>query len=108
MFNERLRQNNFNFGAGGQWPNLYSGSVYNGNVSGFSTSGVGSASSPIQPPSMTIWPTNNTMPTIYSWYIGIQRQLPAKFALDLSYAGNHSVHLMDQRQVNVLARRLPA
>ncbi len=102
MFNERLRQNNFNFGAGGQWPNLYSGTVYNGNVSGFSTAGVGSASSPIQPPSMTIWPTNNTMPTIYSWYIGIQRQLPAKFALDLSYAGNHSVHLMDQRQVNAL------
>ena len=25
LFNERLRQNNFNFGAGAQWPNLYFG-----------------------------------------------------------------------------------
>ena len=102
LFNERLRQNNFNFGAGAQWPNLFSGSVYNGNVSAINTSGLGSASSPIQPPGMTVWPTNNTMPSIYSWYIGIQRQLPAKFALDLSYSGNHAVHLMDQRQVNAL------
>ena len=51
---------------------------------------------------MTVWPTNNTMPTIYSWYVGVQRQLPAKFSLDLSYSGNHAVHLMDQRQLNAL------
>jgi hypothetical protein len=102
MFNERLRQNNFSFGAGGQFPNLYSGSVYNQNVANFSTNGVGTATSPIQPPNMTIWPSNNTMPSIYSWYVGIQHQLPAKFALDLSYSGSHSVHLMDQRAVNAL------
>ena len=102
MFNERLRQNNFSFGAGGQFPNLYSGTVYNQNVANFSTNGVGTATSPIQPPGMTIWPTNNTMPSIYSWYAGIQHQLPAKFALDLSYSGSHSIHLMDQRAVNAL------
>jgi hypothetical protein len=101
-FNERLRQNNFNFGAGAQFPNLYSGTVYNQNVANFSTAGLGTASSPIQPPSMTIWPTNNTMPSIYSWYAGIQHELPARFSLDLSYSGSHSVHLMDQRQVNAL------
>jgi hypothetical protein len=102
LFDERLRQNNFSFGAGGQFPNLYPGTVYNQNVANFSTAGAGSATSPTQPPGMTIWPTNNTMPTIYSWYAGIQRELPAKFALDLSYAGSHSVHLMDQRAVNAL------
>jgi len=102
MFNERLRQNNFNFGAGGQFPNLYSGTVYNQSVANFSTAGVGTATSPIQPPGMTIWPTNNTMPSIYSWYAGIQRELPFKFALDLSYSGSHSIHLMDQRAVNAL------
>jgi hypothetical protein len=102
LFNERLRQNNFSFGAGAQFPNLYSGSVYNQNVSTFSTAGLGTATSPIQPPSMTIWPTNNTMPSVYSWYLGLQHQLPAKFALDLSYSGSHSVHLMDQRAVNAL------
>jgi hypothetical protein len=102
MFNERLRQNNFNFGAGGEWPNLYSGTVYNQNVGALNFNGVGSASSPIQPPNMTVWPSNNTMPTIYAWHMGIQRQLPAKFALDLSYAGSHSIHLMDQRALNAL------
>jgi hypothetical protein len=102
MFNERLRQNNFNFGAGSNFPNLFSGTVYNQNVANFSTAGVGTATSPIQPPSMTVWPTNNTMPTIYSWYIGIQHQLPAKFGLDLSYSGSHSINLMDQRNVNAL------
>ena len=103
MFNERLRQNNFNFGAGAQWPNLVSGNVYNGNVSSIDTSAVGNASAAIQPPGMTIWPTNNTMPSIYSWYAGVQRELPKKFTVELSYSGNHSVHLMDQRQVNSIA-----
>ena len=102
MFNERLRQNNFNFGAGAQWPNLYSGTVYNGNVAAINTSGLGTASSPIQPPGMTVWPSDNTMPTIYGWYVGVQRQLPAHFALDASYSGNHAIHMMDQRQVNAL------
>ena len=100
IFNERMRQNNFSFGAGANFPNLYSGSVYNQNVASFSTNGVGTATSPIQPPGMTVWPTNNTMPTIYAWYVGLQRELPGKFALDLSYSGSHSIHLMDQRAVN--------
>jgi hypothetical protein len=34
--------------------------------------------------------------------LGIQRELPAKFSLDLSYVGNHAVHLMQQRSVNGL------
>src|ERR1035437_2326803 len=102
LFSERLRQNNFNFGAGAQWPNLISGSVINGNVTSINTTGVGDPAAPIQPPGMTVWPANNTMPTIYSWYMGIQRELPARFALDLSYSGNHAVHLMDQRQLNAL------
>jgi hypothetical protein len=102
MFHERLRQNNFAFGAGGQWPNLSSGTVYNGNVANVDPSVVAGANAPIQPPNMTVWPSDNKMPSIYSWYLGIQRQLPAKFTLDVSYNGNHSVHLMDQRQINAL------
>lgn len=102
VFHERLRQNNFNFGAGGQWPNLSAGAVYNGNVASINPSLVAGANAPIQPPGMTVWPSDNTMPTIYGWYAGVQRQLPAKFVLDVSYSGNHSIHLMDQRQVNAL------
>ncbi len=102
IFHERLRQNNFNFGAGGAWPNLTSASALNGNVSNIDMSATQGAAPPITPPGLTIWPTNNTMPSIYSWYTGIQRQLPARFSLDLSYSGNHSIHLMDQRRVNAV------
>ena len=42
------------------------------------------------------------MPSIYSWYVGVQRELPAKFSLDVSYSGNHAIHLMDQRRVNAV------
>lgn len=103
MFNERLRQNNFSFGAGAQWPNLLPATnTINGNVATVQAGSI-SASAPIQPPTMTVWPSDNTMPSIYSWYVGVQNQLPAKFVLDVSYSGNRAVHLMDQRHVNTLA-----
>jgi hypothetical protein len=97
MFNERLRQNNFNFGAGSNYPNQFSSTALYGNVSSFSVAATGQS-----PPGMTIFPTDNTMPTIYSWYAGVQHEIGAGFTLDLSYSGNHAVHLMDQREVNAL------
>ncbi len=100
---ERLRQNNFNFGAGAIWPNTYTGVVNFTNVTQVE------ALSPTEPPQpktsslgYTVWPADNTMPTIYSWNLGVQRELPAKFALDLSYIGNHGIHLMDQRRLNAI------
>jgi hypothetical protein len=97
MFNERLRQNNFNFGAGTNYPNQFSSTAVYGNVSSFDVASTGQT-----PPNMTIFPTDNTMPTIYSWYAGVQHELGSGFVLDVSYSGNHAVHLMDQRQVNAL------
>lgn len=102
IFHERLRQNNFNFGAGGSWPNLTSASALYGNVANVDTS-VTAGTPQITPPGLTIWPSNNTMPSVYSWYVGVQRELPARFSLDVSYSGNHAVHLMDQRKVNAVA-----
>ena len=97
MFNERLRQNNFNFGAGTNYPNQFSSTALYGNVSSFSLASTGQT-----PPNMTIFPTDDTMPSIYSWYFGVQHEIGAGFTLDASYSGNHAVHLMDQRQVNAL------
>ncbi len=97
MFNERLRQNNFNFGAGTNYPNQFTSTVLDKNVSNFSLATTGQS-----PPNMTIFPTDNTMPTIYSWYFGVQHEIGGGFTLDVSYSGNHAVHLMDQRQVNAL------
>ena len=38
IFHERLRQNNFSFGAGGSWPNLSNASALYGNVANIDTS----------------------------------------------------------------------
>ncbi len=103
MFNERLRQNNFNFGAGSSFPNVSNVYAINGNVSTINVGAITGQNPAVQAPNMTVWPRNNTMPSIYSWYFGVQRALPASFTLDVSYSGNHSVHLMDQRQLNALA-----
>lgn len=102
VFHERLRQNNFNFGAGGSWPNSSSASALYGNVANIDTS-VTAGTPQITPPGLNVWPVDNTMPSIYSWYVGIQKELPARFALDVSYSGNHAIHLMDQRKVNAVA-----
>ncbi len=102
VFHERLRQNNFNFGAGGGWPNASNASALYGNVANIDTS-VTAGTPQITPPGLTVWPADNTMPSVYSWYGGIQRELPAKFSLDVSYSGNHAIHLMDQRRVNAVA-----
>ncbi len=100
MFNERLRQNNFNFGAGSSFPNVSNVYAINGNVSNIDVEAITSQNPAVQAPNMTVWPRNNTMPSIYSWYAGVQRALPGNFTLDVSYSGNRSVHLMDQRQIN--------
>src|SRR5574340_256503 len=102
IYNERLRQNNFNFGAGGQWPNLTAASALNGNVRAVDLSVTQGPAPPITPPGLTIWPADNTMPSIYAWYVGIQRELPSRFSLDLSYAGNRAVHLMNHRRANAV------
>ncbi len=102
VFHERLRQNNFNFGAGGGWPNASNASALYGNVANIDTS-VTAGTPQITPPGLNVWPVDNTMPSIYSWYVGVQKELPGRFSLDVSYSGNHSIHLMDQRKVNAVA-----
>ena len=101
-FVERLRQNNFNFGAGAQFPNGVGFSVTNTNVNYITPGPVGGPTGgQIAPPSYgATFPVYNTMPTIYSWNLGIQRDLGRDFVLDLAYVGNRGIHLMIQRAIN--------
>ncbi len=101
IFHERMRQNNFYFGAGGNWPNLTSASQVNGNTRAVDTS-VTAGIPQITPPGLPVWPADNTMPSIYSWYAGVQKELPWRFTLDISYSGNHAIHLMQQRRLNAI------
>ncbi|MEO8026312.1 MAG: TonB-dependent receptor [Bryobacteraceae bacterium] len=44
--------------------------------------------------------TNFKNPYVESWNFAIQRQLPAKFTLDVAYVGNHGVHSVVQYNLN--------
>ncbi len=98
VFYERLRQNNFNFGAGGQYPSATTGNAGPGLVTDIQPTAAGR----VRPPGYVVFPADNTMPHIYSWNLGIQRELSHGFALDLSYTGNAGNYLMLQRQLNGL------
>ena len=41
-------------------------------------------------------------PRIYSWYAGIQRQLPWRFAIDAAYVGNRGIDFAYMRNLNQL------
>jgi hypothetical protein len=98
IFFERLRQNNFNFGAGGQYPSATTGNAGPGVVTDIQPNAAGR----IRPPGYVVFPASNQMPHIYSWSFGIQRELVHGFALDLSYAGNVGNYLMVERHINGL------
>ena len=102
VFYERLRQNNFNFGAGGRFPSAITSSVGPGLVTDIRTITSTAAPTSVAPPGYNTFPQNNTMPHIYSWNLGIQRELKAGFTLDLSYMGNAGNYLMVQRAINGL------
>ncbi len=41
------------------------------------------------------------------WDVGIQRQLPGQFVLEVAYIGNHAVHLLiSDTNMNILPRQL--
>jgi hypothetical protein len=106
QFVERLRQNNFNFGAGSQFPNGGGFEVQNINVNQITSGPPPRTTFPsltYYPQSYTgggIFPVGNTMPKVYSWNIGVQRDIGHDLALDVSYVGNRGNHLMVQRNVN--------
>jgi len=62
------------------------------------------------PNSVTSFEHDEKIPTIYSWTIGVQRDLGAGMLLDLAYVGNVGRNLSQQRNLNLVpygARFLP-
>jgi hypothetical protein len=102
IFWERIRQNNLNFDGVRNPPTETQPIIYSGRVDDITpalvTSGV------LFPPSAAVsaWARNGKTPTIYSWSVGIQRQLPGNTSVDISYVGNLARHLMDVRDINQL------
>jgi hypothetical protein len=62
------------------------------------------------PNNVTAFERDQKIPTVYSWTLGVQRDLGAGILLDLAYVGNVARHLSQERNFNLVpygARFLP-
>ena len=99
-FFERQRQNNTYFDGLGNPPLTYTPNLFAGNLDQLGPQLVASGTRfPVNV--LAIDPEGKT-PTIYSWSLGVQHELPFKIGLDISYNGNVARHLMYQRNINTL------
>ncbi len=100
IFWERIRQNNLNFDGLGNPPLALNPSIFAGRVDAISPALL--AGGTRFPQGLRAWNRDGKTPTVYSWSLGIQRQLPWRFILDTAYVGNTTRFLMDQRDLNQL------
>ena len=91
IFYERIRQNHNSFDGLGNYPLLYTPTLYGGNVDNVSPALVSSGTQYTS--SVIAENKSGKIPTIYSWSLGIQHELPGKIALDVAYVGNAARHL---------------
>ena len=100
IFHERFRQNNLNFDGLGNPPLSYTPRLFGGNVDQISPALVNSG---VRFPVTAVGASRaGHPPRTYSWYAGVQRQLPWKFALDAAYVGNRGTHFAYVRNINQL------
>ena len=99
-FYERYQQNIFNFGAISNPPTVYTPTVYGGKLDSLSSSIV--TGQPLTPSSLNASDTNGKIPTTYGFNLGLQKELPYKVALDVTYIGNVSRHQAYVQQLEQL------
>lgn len=99
-FFERQRQNNTYFDGLGNPPLTYTPNLFAGNLDGLSPQLV--ASGTRFPVGIRAIDPEGKIPTIWSWSLGVQHELPWQIGLDVSYVGNVARHLMYQRDINTL------
>jgi hypothetical protein len=91
LFYERYQQNTFNFGGISNPPQVYTPTIYGGNIGSISASEVNGT--PLTPSGgvLTVY-KKGMIPTTTGYNFGIQQALPFRMALDASYIGNQSRH----------------
>ncbi len=100
IFHERYRQNNLNFDGLGNPPLSYTPRLFGGNVDDISPARVNSG---VRFPVTAVGVNGDGHPPkVYSWYAGIQRQLPWRFAIDAAYVGNRGINFAYIRNINQL------
>ncbi|MGH9632968.1 MAG: hypothetical protein ACRD7E_32090, partial [Bryobacteraceae bacterium] len=100
IFYERIRQNVNNFDGLGNPPLVYNPSVAAGNVDEVSPALVESGVR--FPVSLSTFDAEGQIPTVYSWSLGIQREIGASTSVDIAYTGNMGRHLQYRRDLNQL------
>ncbi|HZN11890.1 MAG TPA: hypothetical protein VFC61_09435, partial [Blastocatellia bacterium] len=99
-FYERIRQNNAYFDGLGNPPLTYTPTLFAGNLDNLSPALV---SSGVRfPVTLRAIDPEGKLPTVYSWSLGVQHELPWQLGLDVGYVGNVARHLMYQRDINQL------
>ena len=100
IFYERFRQNNLNFDGLGNPPLSYTPRLFGGSIDQISPAIVNSG---VRFPVTAVGVSREGHPPrTYSWYAGIQRQLPWKFAIDAAYVGNKGTNFAYVRNLNQL------
>jgi len=100
IFHERFRQNNLNFDGLGNTPLSYTPRLFGGNIDQISPALVNSG---VRFPVTAVGASREGHPPrTYSWYAGVQRQLPWKFAIDAAYVGNKGTNFAYVRNINQL------
>lgn len=98
IFYERIRQNTTNFSIQGNPPLTYTPRVAAGNIDHVSPALV--ASGVRFPVGLTASDQEGQIPPIYSWSLGVQRELGGKTSLDVAYVDNMGRHLMYRGDIN--------
>jgi hypothetical protein len=100
VFYERIRQNANNFDGLGNPPLTFQPTVFVGNVDQLNTGLIaGGRRSPV---GIVGIDSQGQIPTVYSWSLGVQRELGARTSLDVSYVANRGRHLQYRRDLNQL------
>lgn len=100
MFYERIRQNANNFDGLGNPPLTFQPTVYAGKVDNINTNLI--AGGRRAPVGISTFDAEGQIPTVYSWSLGVQRELGARTSLDVSYIGNRGRYLQYRRDLNQL------
>lgn len=98
IYYERVRQNGNSFDLLGNPPLTYTPTIFAGNVDNLSSAAVsGGALSPV---TLLGFDKAGQVPTYYAYSLGVQRELPKRFSLEIAYVGNMGRHEQYQTYLN--------
>jgi len=79
-------------------PNVYTPSLQYGTIQGLSS--LGSNSGILAPGGIMGFEPSGKIPTVYSYSLGVQRDLGKGFMVDVAYVGNRQTHLSQKENLN--------